>query len=320
MAANENIQEALDKIIKDVMDVKSLLRGSSPTIESKTSTIQKTTPVVVAPVAVEDQLDTFEKLKEALQSAKWPEAVNKNLVCDPDSEQDKLERGRGIVELMIEEDLKDLKFLDAGCGEGHCAFTAQEFGPTISVGYDMRTSPSWEKLLVGKENQKVLFTDQYDKVKENGPYDVILAFDVVDHLENEDPVTFLKKLKDVLSDKGKIYLRLHPWTGRHATHLYHDLNKAFLHLVFTEEELRKIIPYSKYETPQIKVTTPIKTYEEFMRESGLKIVHRRDIQEKLEPFFQIPKIAERIMKATKFTTLPEWQLSLSFLDVVVAKA
>ena len=327
---SETVQEGLDRIIQAVMDLKNIVRESGVTITNSARVTEKSAPMkswataqTAAATIAEDDLDTFEKLKEALHSTKWPDAVNKSLVCDPTSDRDKTERGRGIIELMIEEDLNGLKFLDAGCGEGHCAFISHEFGTKLSVGYDIRQAKSWPTFFEGKPDDvlnKVLFTDNFTAVSENGPYDVILLFDVLDHIYGETPVALLTKLANLLSDNGKIYIRTHPWTSRHATHLYHDLNKAFIQLVFTEDEIRQLIPYSKHEEPSIKVTTPIATYDSFVRESGLKVVHRREIQEKVEPFFKIPKISDRICKATKFDKFPEFQMGICFVDYVATKA
>ena len=357
MITNEIIQSALDKIVMDVMELKTLLRGNTldpRVVEAATSkpanVTQPVAPVVSvtpkpvaqtqAPISSQAvaspaakpvpkapsesaELDTFDKLREALMSPKWPEAVNKNLVCDPTSDRDKNERGRGILELMIEEDLNGLKFADLGCGDGHCAFLAQEFGAKLSVGYDIKQYPSWTKFFEGKDPEllnKVVFTQDFDVVSNKGPYDIILLFDVLDHIDKEEPTVLLTKAASVLSDTGKIYMRTHPWTSRHATHLYHELNKAFIHLVFTEEELRQIVPYSKYEEPSIKIASPISSYENMIKQAKLKIVHRREIQEKVEPFFKIPKIAERITKNTKHDKFPEFQLGLQFIDYVIQKA
>lgn len=268
--------------------------------------------------ALAEDLSGFESLRKALQSDRWPEAVNPMLICDPNSEKDKVERGRGIVELMIEEDLNGLKFLDFGCGEGHCVNMSSEQNTIISVGYDIKQYESWERLKENKEN--LLFTTNIDEVASKGPYDVIILFDVIDHLASEEkPITVLSKARSLLSDKGKVYMRCHPFTSRHATHLYHTLNKAYVHLVFNPGELKEIIPDCPYVEPSIGVTTPIKTYQDFIEKAGLKIDSRRDITEKVEPFFKIPVIAERIMRNTKSNQFPEFQMSVQFIDYVLKK-
>ena len=212
---------------------------------------------------------------------------------------------------MIDENLKGLKFLDYGCGEGHCAHLSADYETTLSVGYDRSTHENWNNF-ASKPNLKI--TNIFQEVQDNGPYDVIILFDVIDHLEGESPTQVLSKLKSILSPTGKIYMRCHPFTSRHATHLYHDINKAYVHLVFTPEELKSLVPNSKFEEKNLGVTYPIRTYDNYIGEAGLKIVNRRDVKETPEEFFKIPKIAERIKKNTNMSEFPEFQMSLQFLD------
>jgi hypothetical protein len=68
------------------------------------------------------------------------------------------------------------------------------------------------------------------------------------------------------------------------------------------------------------VTRPLMTYDNFIKGAGLKIESKREITEKIEPFFKIPKVAERIMKNTEFEFFPEFQMSLQFIDYVLTKA
>lgn len=325
MASQDQIQLTLDRMLQNIMELKSLLRAdgqqSSPAIEdtSITPAPTSTTPTVpsAATAATSDSnLSSFEALKKALESPRWPEAVNTNLVCDPDSDRDKTERGRGILELMIEEDLANLKFLDMGCGEGHCAYLAHEFKPILSVGYDIKEFESWSTF---EEKDNVVFTTDFDVVVEKGPYDVILLFDVIDHLQGEDPNVFLKKVASQLTPNGKIYMRTHPWISRHGTHLYHTLNKAYIHLIFTEDELRQIVPFCPYEEPSTGVKTPIATYNSHIEYAQLEVASRREVTEKVEPFFKIPEIANRICKSTGFDKLPEFQMGMQFIDYVLAK-
>jgi hypothetical protein len=48
-------------------------------------------------------------------------------------------------------------------------------------------------------------------------------------------------------------------------------------------------------------------------------VHRREITSKVDPFFKIPKIAERIMETVKAKQFPEFQLGMDFIDYVLEK-
>jgi 2-polyprenyl-3-methyl-5-hydroxy-6-metoxy-1,4-benzoquinol methylase len=304
MADLEKLNQSFDQMIQLMTQMKqSLQEGDAPT-----------TPQPNAAKNPALDLNSFEKIKEALDSERWPEAVNPNLICDPTSETDKTERSRGIIELMIEEDLKGLKVLDYGCGEGHCAHLAIDYKPSLSVGFDPAGfDPARE------DPENVVLTPDFAEAEKLGPYDIIILFDVIDHLKAEEPVALLNKVKSVLADDGKIYMRCHPYMARHATHLYHDLNKAFAHLVFTPEELKELVPNASYTEENIGVKYPLKTYHEYIADAGLRSINRRDISEKVEPFFKIPKIAERIMQNTEFDQFPEFQMSLQFIDFVLKK-
>lgn len=305
----QKINEAVDQLIRSLNQFKQSLVENS----------NDSTPIIQefqaqSSNSVED-VSSFESLKKALMTDKWPEAVNPNLICQPDNENDKIDRGRGIIELMIEEDLKGLRFLDFGCGEGHCVYVGAEYEPELAVGYDVKHSESWERF----QKENTIFTTEFETVVANGPYDVIILFDVLDHVKGEDAVSLLSKAQSLLSDNGKIYMRCHPFISKHGTHLYHELNKAYVHLVFNEEEIKDIIPQSKYAEESIGVIYPIKTYAQYIEEAGLKIITRRDITSKVEPFFKIPKIAERIILNTKTNVFPEFQMSQEFLDYVLKK-
>lgn len=316
---NKQASETLDKIVALMLELKLQLTEkdkvepqTSPVVH-KVQSLQKSVP----PSNQDQNLDSFESLRTALNSSRWPEAVNPHLICNPRSTDDKTERARGIIELMIEEDLKNTKFLDFGCGEGHTAYLSADYKTELSIGYDSKDYDSWSQF---NQKDNLKFTTDYDSLLSQGPFDIIVIFDVIDHITNDTPVNLLTKAKNLISDKGKIYMRTHPFVSRHGTHLYHEMNKAYVHLVFNEDELKEIIPSPQYEEPSIKVTTPIMSYDKFIKEAGLQVLNRRDITEKVEPFFKIPKIAERIMANTKMNFFPEYQMSLQFLDYVLVKA
>ena len=255
----------------------------------------------------------FDNLKTALFSDKWPAAVNENLICDPNSENDKIERGFGIIELVIDESLNnDQKFLDYGCGEGHCVTAAADsLGCGLSVGYDIKQH-NWPTV------EKTFFSSNFQQIIDRGPYDVIMLFDVLDHVVNETPVEILTKLSNILNENGKMYIRCHPWISRHGSHLYHKLNKAYIQLAFTEEELKLLINDYVPE-PNLRVTKPIATYFNIFESANLQIVSDRQIKENVDSFFRIPKIEQRIINNSGHEIFPEFQMSISFIDYVLKK-
>lgn len=259
--------------------------------------------------------ETFETLKAVLDSDRWPVCANKNLICDPNDDAAKVQRGRGVVELMVEGELAGKHFLDIGCGEGHAAAYAATKGTALSVGYDV-LAKNWEN----KVANNLKLTTQWEEVVNLGPYNSILIFDVIDHLVNETAVEVLQKAASVLATDGRIYIRTHPFTSRHATHNYHDLNKGWIHLVFNDEELSKLIPDPKHLEPNTGgVKFPFATYKNYFDQAGLEIVNNRPVKDNVEPFFQAPAIANRIIKNLGMKEFPDFQLSMQFIDYNLRK-
>lgn len=324
----QNITEYLDQLILAMTELKVAINESDDTepvlrAQKLTDGGQPTVPIMQEsppepPLPKSDaptEVGTFEELYEILKTDRWPDAVNKHLICDQNDPDEKLSRGRGILDLMVGSDLKDKKFLDFGCGEGFSTISSSDKGAALSVGYDVKESPNWTNTKKG-----MIFTKDWEEVKANGPYDCILCFDVLDHSVVEEPAAVMQKLKEVLSPEGKIYMRTHPWTSRHANHFYHKVNKAYIHLVFSDEELKKI-DNSWGNDPlfeeNVGYTRPLMTYQNLIDEAGLATEHVREMKEEVEQFFSSPKIAGRIIAATELDNYPEFQMSLQFIDYVL---
>ena len=259
----------------------------------------------------------FEELKILLGS-NWPEAVLQFQIVDENSEEDKMDRGEGLISLVINEELENKKFLDFGCGEGHCAKFSSTQETSLSIGYDI-IKPEKSQLNWETEENNLLLTTNLEKVKEKAPYDIILIYDVLDHTE-QDPVDLLTQAKSLLSDQGKIYLRCHPWCGRHGGHLYRKMNKAFVHVVFSDDELKEL---GLEPEKMIKVKMPMKTYEDYIKAAGLKIESKDIETQDVEDFFEkTPIIRDRlkqVMNIDNGKTFPKHQLSQCFHDYILTK-
>jgi len=76
------------------------------------------------------------ELVNLLNSKAWPHAVDPALICDISSEQDKEDRAEGILDLIIDIHLENLKFLDFGCGaDGGGGVTGGKGGITTGGGF-----------------------------------------------------------------------------------------------------------------------------------------------------------------------------------------
>ncbi len=250
---------------------------------------------------------SFDELKDLLK--KWPKAVDKDLICNVADEQQKSERSKNIVNQFILTNLEGKKFLDYGCGEGHSVSHAINAGAISAVGYDTVASGSqtWDAA------ESSLSTD-FNKIIEKGPFDVILMYDVLDHVEN--PGECLKNIKQVCHKDTVIWVMVHPWCSRHGTHLYHKFNYAFAHLAFSKEELASL-GVEANDLSQ-KIVKPIATYKHWFTTNGFKIKKHEIIRDPVEAFFKNNHIVrKRITKAineqdTSFSDFPQFQLEQSF--------
>jgi len=252
----------------------------------------------------------FEEIKRLLDS-EWPEAVDPKAICS-DAEKEVC-RAQTILDLVIGECLKDLKFLDYGCGHGHVVDESSKRETTLSVGYDI--NPQWQ-FHEGKPN--MMFADVFPEIVSHGPYDIILLFDVLDHIEGISPVEALQQVKDVLAPQGKVYIRAHPWSSRHGGHLYLQQNKAYLHLVLDEIELTRLGSIESQHN--LKVVQPMKTYQSWIEEAGFEIKSELPMRKDVEELFTRHSIIrERIEKhwpQNETENLPS-VLAIEFVEYVL---
>lgn len=221
------------------------------------------------------------------ESPDWPQAVMAHMIVTNRGAEEKKFRALQIARLLGQFEGKTV--LDVGCDEG---YIAREIGNQAKkvVGYDIRQSPTWAKLA----NGVVSFTSERAEVEANH-YDTIIVYDVLDHLEGDDPVKFMAWLNSLLAPGGRIFVRTHPWTSKHGGHLYEKgHNKAFLHLAMTPDEMAQAgidVPAS------LKLSRPMAAYEHIFSGAGLKIAGRKGHAEPVDPFFS-GELLERIIKVT----------------------
>lgn len=167
-------------------------------------------------------------IKDLLSIDVWPVAVEEHLQAAATSE-DQINRANAMLDMLVNRPIEGVSFLDFGCGEGWMAKQALDRGAEMSVGYDLIPSDSWNK------HKNVQFTNVFKEVAEN-QYDMVMLYDVLDHCQ--DPEDVMRQVRSVVKPGGAVYIRNHPWTAKHASHLYKNgLNKAYIHLFLTWEEL-----------------------------------------------------------------------------------
>lgn len=248
-------------------------------------------PVVQQPEPVVQEApreDTSQKLLEARKGHVaqlmgidcWPEAVRGDIASREPTKEDQLKRAKSVLDTMLTVSASEKTFLDFGCGDGWITQETASRGIVEAVGYDIEESEDW----VNQDG--VSFTTNWEDIKHNH-FDFVMLYDVLDHAH--DPVDVMNKVKSALKPDGHIYIRCHPWTAKHASHLYKKgLNKAFVHLFLKWEEIKEIIGEEPmFVRPEVN---PIEAYHWWFND--FKIVKERVIKEPISDFFHVPAFKE----------------------------
>lgn len=249
---------------------------------------------------------------ELIKSKFWPAAVNEAVIVTTDAGKDF--RASSILASAIgPQKLKAGKFLDFGCGEGHCVQQAAKI--TTALGFDPQLDLFAESSGLTHEWQKVL---------QAAPFETVLCYDVLDHiLDPADRQLAVQRIRQVLTPTGVAVIRFHPFTSRHGTHLYHQFNKAYAHLFMTPDELTAL---GYHTQPVAQITRPLRTYNELMATAKLHILHKDVAQRNVEPLFQEKHIVNQLIakywpdddyvkSATTLTNI----LSVEFIDFKVRR-
>jgi len=127
----------------------------------------------------------------------------------------------------------------------------------------------------------------------------------------------LQNVRAVCSPKTKVYVRCHPWTSRHGGHLYLTINRAYAHILLSDETLAKI----ECE-PVRKITRPLSTYDKIFNDSGFNINSVDKIIRPMEKLLVSADVAaafeQRLSGET--TANQQWQkhvLPIEFIDYVL---
>ena len=286
--------------------IKEYIRALEHMTDFFKKTLENISVMPPEPQTEKEKIKEITDIRFLIKSNNWPLAVPEDSICGEDEDR-KLGRAATIIEDVIKTDKKNKKILDFGCGEGHVAYVTKTLtSADLVVGYDIKPH-KWE---FDKTNN-LTFTSDWEEVKKSGKYDIVLIYDVFDHLKNQE-IT-LQQIKEVKSEKGKIFLRCHPWTSRHGTHIYNQLNKAYLHLILNENELSSMGLKEEYTQ---KTLDPLNHYRLLIHKAGLTIEKENIINQSMELFFtNETQLLRRIKSQWKEKNeLPKEILEIQFVD------
>lgn len=296
----EILKEAKQSLDENRITQENILKNEIYEIKAQLSTISDQLEKLGL-----DKIDKYELqmnfIKNKIQK-EWPIAIDHDYF-----NIDKKTRAESIVDMVIMEHLQGIKFLDYKCDTGHIAKEASNRGTTLSVGYD--DTQEWEF----SNSENLFYTCNFEDVRQKGPFDVVLLYDVLDHAINPEDV--LSKVKQVLSNKGRIYVRCHPWCSRHGGHLHEEINKAYLHLILNEDELIRLGGYKIKKTN--KLFRPIQTYHKWFETVGLSIQNELVIESEPESFFfENAPILDRLQNHWKTDAIKPY-ISIDFVDYIL---
>lgn len=295
-------KEIIKKIYFKIEELSSLVKG----LEAKLSKED------LIPVSEKEE---FNILKSLLYSETWPEAAKDDQICNFEDDGSKFIRAENILDIfgLSEPDLKGKRFFDFGCGEGHLVQKAKERGARVSVGFDIKKFDNniWNK-------KDIFLTDSWEDinrdVEKNGKYDFVTVYDVIDHIEG-DLDNSLARLASVAS--SLIYVRCHPFCSRHGFHFYNQLNKAFVHLIFSKKELLELGLHQEHHT--ICLNTPTNFYSVILSNK----FHTLDFDVVRTPVEDFIKNNDLIKKRIKNNWYSEFEgdifehISCSFVDIIL---
>jgi SAM-dependent methyltransferase len=310
--------------IQNVKKYLDVIKRATALIESELNQASAVSPTVtpVAPIELQlgEQAGQAEAEVEAAAKAArqkhidslmaitcWPEAVP-SFFPQQASEKDQKNRARAVLDTVLDRRIEGLNFLDYGCGDGWIAQEAALRGAK-ATGYDVVVSPTW-KQFNGPE-----FTDLSSQLPDSF-YDIVFLYDVLDHAIDAEQV--LKEAHRCLAPNGVVYVRCHPWTSKHATHLYKQgINKAYFHLFLTWDEIRVLINQDPTFTRHEK--EPLDAYHWWFR--SFEVVKDRSVIEPVHEFFQVPAFKELLVAEQQIQDVDHFLklMEIQFVDFKLVK-
>lgn len=148
---------------------------------------------------------------------------------------------------------KDAHIIDLGCGEGRVIYLLQQMGYTNVEGVDISKS----QLKIAQQISKnVTQADILKYLKDStNKYDLILSFDVVEHLQKSEALEFLDLCYVKLNERGRLILQ----TPNASSPFFGDVRYGdFTHeLSFTPRLLSQLVHRAGFKSVETRETGPV---------------------------------------------------------------
>ena len=187
---------------------------------------------------------------------------------------------------------KNANILDLGCGFGNLLKALQEIGYTNLTGIDV----SEEQIVKAKEfNTRINFhcIDLVSYLRASDKkYDLITAFDVLEHLDKEEVMTTLDLIRNALNENGQFIIQTpnaeSPWFGAIA---FGDFTHEWF---YTASSLEDLLLKSGFRNIKFKPSEPLSI--------SVKSIIRRIIWKFITMFLMVWNLAETGSSGSKIYT------------------
>lgn len=149
---------------------------------------------------------------------------------------------------------KDVKILDAGCGNGGFVFWLIELGYSKSSGVDV----SKEMIDIGKalNIKNISRADIFEHLTNNpNTYDLIFCRDVLEHLKKEEVFTIFHLFKNALKENGSFVIQVpNGFNANYGKIFYSDFTHE---TIFSEAILNQLSTSTGFKNISLKEITPV---------------------------------------------------------------
>lgn len=199
----------------------------------------------------------------------------------------------------LNDEIKDKKILDFGCGLGFQAIAFIQNGASEVLGLDIdeeRLVKAKAMVHQHKLESKISFKAQLD-VKEEGKFDLVVSQNSMEHFPQ--PQETLEIMYRALKPGGKILITFGPpWLSPYGAHMQYFTNMPWVHILFSEKTVMNVRKnfrndgtISYVEGGLNKMT--IGEFEHLMARNHLKVEYRKyDCLKKFNFLGLLPGIRE----------------------------
>lgn len=149
---------------------------------------------------------------------------------------------------------KNVKILDAGCGNGGFVYWLTQMGYTNSIGIDI--SKELIDLGISLNIKNIEQVDLFEHLKKNeDTYDIIFCRDVLEHFTKNEIIEIFSLFNSSLKSTGKVIIQVpNGYSPSFGRIFYGDFTHETL---FSETLLNQIIKATGYKLIKIKEVNPV---------------------------------------------------------------